>query len=67
MAYAVVKPDAMVTGFVHDRRQEILIDSEADLTNFTEENTEPGSIAYTADMAKIFQMSPGGEWVSISL
>lgn len=67
MAYAVVKPDAMKTGFVHDRRQEILIDSEADLANFTEDNAEPGSIAYTADMSKIFQMSPGGEWVEITL
>lgn len=67
MAIAIVKPDSMKTGFVHDRRQEILVDVVEDLEELEIDDVEPGSIAYTADMSHIYQMSPSGEWVEIGI
>lgn len=42
----------------------ILVGSSSDLSSL--ENYEPGSIAYTAGFAQMWQLSPAGEWVAFS-
>lgn len=53
---------------------EILADTEADITALTEIVTDqygntaipfPGSMAYTADMSVVYQLSPSGTWTKV--
>lgn len=45
--------------------QEILVNSEADLANITDPGIVPGSLAYTAGYAQMWQKSESGEWVAV--
>lgn len=64
MAMNIIKTDKYETGFVHDQREEFLLDNAEDI-NSVPKDCHPGSIAYTADMSAAWQMSPNGEWVQI--
>lgn len=54
---------------------EILSDSEAEIISLgqvvndgeLELMPEAGSIAYTANLSAIYQMSPGGKWMKINI
>lgn len=63
MAYSIVYSSTGV--HAPDRRSEVLIESAADLPTLPAE-LAPGSIAYTASLAKMWQKDVNGSWVQIA-
>ena len=63
MAFAILKHDDREQGFNFDMTSRFIIDSESDLASLPE--CFPGSIAFTADNANTWQMSPAGTWTKV--
>lgn len=58
-------------GYVSPNRKEYLIDNESDVANLptnlqdgtgTVGRCDPGSLAYTADMSKVYMLGNDGQW-----
>lgn len=45
--------------------KEYILDNAEDITDITDE-CAPGSLAYTADLSDVWQLSPSGTWVSLT-
>lgn len=73
---AIVKRDhAPLKSVRKDEYCEIIADTESDILALGVTVTDadetvvcaPGSVAYTADMAAIYQLSPGGVWTKANV
>ena len=64
MPISIIKTDKYETGFVHDRREEFLLDGVGDVASLPTDSA-PGSFAYTADMANAWQMNSSMTWVQV--
>ena len=73
MALKIIKPDYASGASVVYCECEILADAESDITALGETVTDgriacrpaPGSVAYTADMSAVYQLSPSGVWTKM--
>lgn len=71
MAVRIVK--RTYTSFACGEIVDIIADTEADISalgkivkdGYDEVDVGPGSVAYTADMSVIYQMSPSGTWAKV--
>ena len=59
--------DYIKNGIVEQGRQArmVLVNSENDLEALGPYGYEPGTLAYTAGFAQMWQLSASGEWVSV--
>lgn len=65
MGWHILESDGDWTGNTH--RATYLLDAAGDIGTPPAENTQlaPGSIAYTADMANMWQKDGNGSWVKV--
>lgn len=65
MAWKVIESDGSWTGEKH--KATYMLDNATDINSPPAENSqlEAGSIAYTADLANIWQKNPSGQWVKV--
>ena len=64
MAMSVVKSSSYKNGFAQSAVLEVLLDSKEDIQTLSTD-CSPGSIAYTASMEHVWQLSPSREWVPV--
>lgn len=73
MAIKIVHPDSVTRGSVAFCECEILADAESDITGLGEVVNDgriavhpaPGSLAYTADLSVVYQLSPSNVWTRV--
>lgn len=73
MAIKIIRPDFVTRGSVAFSECEILADAESDITGLGKivddgriaVQPAPGSVAYTADMRAVYQLSPSGVWTKM--
>lgn len=64
MAFTIVKTPKKTDTLSVALKREILVDSEADLSDIPA-YAAPGSVAYTADMSSMWMKDNAGDWQKI--
>lgn len=64
MSYSIIEHDSYETGFMYDKREQFLIDSEDDVENLPD-NCAPGSAAFMTNDSRAWQMNSSKTWCEV--